>query len=111
MQTPLTPRARILASAPAALVIGRTTNSETKIETVTVIQDCGPGAPSAAGTADGVLPQSTKDNIQVQDQLGFPGMVISDWGTVNGSSIWGVESLTPPQRAALFLQAGQLRSV
>lgn len=94
MQTPLTPRARILASAPAALVIGCTTNTETKIETVTVIQDC--GRTIGSGTADGVLPQSTKDNIQVQDQLGFPGMVISDWGTVNG---------------ALFLQAGQLRSV
>ncbi|MDP1829031.1 MAG: glycoside hydrolase family 3 N-terminal domain-containing protein [Archangium sp.] len=41
----------------------------------------------------------------MKEQLGFTGMVTADWGALGGSS-WGVESLTPPQRAALFLKAG-----
>jgi beta-glucosidase len=38
-------------------------------------------------------------------ELGFNGMVTSDWGTMS-SSVWGVESLTQPQRAAMFVKAG-----
>lgn len=41
----------------------------------------------------------------MKEALGFSGMVTSDWGTM-GNSAWGVESLTPPQRAAQFLRAG-----
>lgn len=41
----------------------------------------------------------------LKEQLGFTGMVTADWGVIGGSS-WGAESLTPPQRAALFLKAG-----
>lgn len=41
----------------------------------------------------------------MKTELGFSGLVTSDWGTLGGSA-WGVESLTQPQRAALFLQAG-----
>ncbi len=38
-------------------------------------------------------------------ELGFTGMVTSDWGTMSGRP-WGVESLTPQQRVAQFLRAG-----
>ncbi|MDP1918962.1 MAG: glycoside hydrolase family 3 N-terminal domain-containing protein [Myxococcales bacterium] len=41
----------------------------------------------------------------MKEALGFSGMVTSDWGTIGGTS-WGVESLTPQQRAAQFLRAG-----
>lgn len=41
----------------------------------------------------------------LKEQLGFTGMVTSDWGTMS-SSVWGVESLTQPQRAAMFVKAG-----
>jgi beta-glucosidase len=41
----------------------------------------------------------------LKQQLGFSGMVTSDWGTMS-SSVWGVESLTQPQRAAMFVKAG-----
>lgn len=41
----------------------------------------------------------------MKEALGFSGMVTSDWGTMS-SRPWGVEALTPPQRAAQFLHAG-----
>ncbi len=41
----------------------------------------------------------------MKEALGFSGMVTSDWGTMSNTA-WGVEALTQPQRAALFLQAG-----
>jgi beta-glucosidase len=41
----------------------------------------------------------------LKKELGFDGLVTSDWGTMS-SSIWGVEALTQPERAALFLKAG-----
>ena len=41
----------------------------------------------------------------MKTELGFSGLVTSDWGTL-GNTAWGVEALTPAQRAALFLQAG-----
>lgn len=41
----------------------------------------------------------------LKQQLGFSGMVTSDWGTMS-STAWGVESLTQPQRAAMFVKAG-----
>jgi beta-glucosidase len=41
----------------------------------------------------------------LKTELGFDGMVTSDWGTLS-SSDWGVETLTQPQRAAMLLHAG-----
>lgn len=41
----------------------------------------------------------------LKDTLGFTGMVTSDWGTMSFAAN-GVEALTPPERAALFVQAG-----
>lgn len=41
----------------------------------------------------------------LKDELGFTGMVTSDWGTLSGTP-WGVETLTPPERAAMFVKAG-----
>lgn len=40
----------------------------------------------------------------LKTDMGFNGLVTSDWGTIGGTA-WGVEALTPPQRAALFLRA------
>lgn len=37
--------------------------------------------------------------------LGFTGMVTSDWGTM-GNAAHGVEALTQPERAAVFVKAG-----
>lgn len=41
----------------------------------------------------------------LKQTLGYSGMVTSDWGTMS-STAWGVESLTQPERAAMFIKAG-----
>lgn len=41
----------------------------------------------------------------LKTQLGFNGMVTSDWGTM-GNTAYGLEALTQPQRAAVFVKAG-----
>jgi beta-glucosidase len=38
-------------------------------------------------------------------EMGFTGMVTSDWGTMAGAA-HGVEALTQPERAAMFVKAG-----
>jgi beta-glucosidase len=51
----------------------------------------------------------------LRDSLGFDGMVVTDWNVLEGTEIagmsfgpngWGLESLTPLERAALALEAG-----
>ncbi len=41
----------------------------------------------------------------LKNELGFTGMVTSDWGTMAGAA-HGVEALTQPERAAMFVKAG-----
>jgi beta-glucosidase len=41
----------------------------------------------------------------LKDELGFTGMVTSDWGTMSMMP-HGVEALTQPERAAMFVKAG-----
>lgn len=41
----------------------------------------------------------------MKHELGFTGMVTSDWGTMS-TTAWGVEALSQPQRAAMFIKAG-----
>lgn len=41
----------------------------------------------------------------LKKDMGFTGMVTSDWGTMSGTP-WGVEMLTQPERAARFIKAG-----
>jgi len=41
----------------------------------------------------------------LKDTLGFDGMVTSDWGTMSFAAN-GVEALTQPERAAMFVKAG-----
>jgi len=41
----------------------------------------------------------------LKNELGFDGMVTSDWGTMSGAA-FGVEALSQPERAAVFVKAG-----
>ncbi|MFO0581986.1 MAG: glycoside hydrolase family 3 N-terminal domain-containing protein [Anaeromyxobacter sp.] len=41
----------------------------------------------------------------LKNELGFDGMVTSDWGTMSGAA-FGVEALSQPERAAIFVKAG-----
>jgi beta-glucosidase len=41
----------------------------------------------------------------LKEEMGFTGMVTSDWTTMSWTP-WGVENLTQPQRAAMFVRAG-----